>query len=157
MWTIPLKENSESFPTGRETYLTRVMVRLCSRSFPSLVPEIIQPGLFTIIKQTVRHHLPRGVPWLLCASQRDAIASIKHSSLSTSIRDSSEAVYLSDCSQTQLNTLTEQNTGSLCTAAYRGMKLPCKSVRSGPWGMWWHPPVCAYGELEAAPATQNQA
>lgn len=105
---------------GRKTYFTKLVVRLCSRSFPSLIPDIKQPGTLSIIKHTSRHHLPQGVPWLLCSQQRDAIASIRHRAVSTSITDSSGVVYLSGHSQAQLNTVTEQNTGLIGTAACHG-------------------------------------
>lgn len=124
MGTIPARKAVKGSlpPTGRQAFFTVVVVRLCSRSFPSLISEIIynMPGMLPVIKHTIRHHLPRGVPWLFCSFQSYAITSIRHSSLNTSTHDSWRAVYLSSCSQTQLNTIMEQNTGSICTAACHG-------------------------------------
>lgn len=121
MWTNPPKESSESLTASnrKEAYFTTVVVRFCSRSFPSLISEIIRSGMLTIIKHTTRHHLPRGVPWLLYSSKCDAITSIRHSSPSTSMHDSTGTVYLFNCSDS-INTVTEQNTWSMRNVACHG-------------------------------------
>lgn len=110
---MALQKSSERLTasSGKENVLGSGSRLLC------LIPEITQPGMLNVIKPPSRHHLPRGVPWLLCSCQRDAIASIRHSSLSTSTSDSLAAAYLSDCSWAQLNTVMEHNTVPISAAA----------------------------------------